>query len=357
MEKKNSWKWICIGLVSGVAFLCGIMEKPSYAASFSSLKEAKMAAWDKLFPEEQSAVESNRETSSNNEIQVSGAVGEDGRAKVIINNWYNKAVPKEEEVSVYSGAGSGGAIGEIYQDTIVEVVETGYEWIKIQSGKLSGYVEAKAMLQGTEAEKQAAVVCPHQILSNVTNTVVRKTADPEGVVIEYMLQRQTYPVLEIIGDWFYVSISDDKKGYVNVKDVIEVRTVRMGTNLEDLDNPQFPYKEEKLNEEERRLLAAIIYCESRGEDFEGQIAVGSVVMNRVHSEKFPNTVGEVIYQTGQFEPVLRGVYASVLANDSVITQSCYEAADVVIQGGNNIGDALYFGYGNYGEEIGTHWFH
>lgn len=46
------------------------------------------------------------------------------------------------------------------------------------------------------------------------------------------------------------------------------------------------------------LLGAIIQCEADGEPYEGKLAVGSVVMNRVRSSYFPNTVSGVIYQSG-----------------------------------------------------------
>ena len=55
---------------------------------------------------------------------------------------------------------------------------------------------------------------------------------------------------------------------------------------------------------EQALLAALIFCEAGGEPYEGQVAVGAVVMNRVRSGIFPNSITEVIYQSGQFGPQL-----------------------------------------------------
>ena len=54
------------------------------------------------------------------------------------------------------------------------------------------------------------------------------------------------------------------------------------------------------------LLAKIIYGESRGEPYTGQVAVGAVVMNRVKSSSFPNTIAGVIYQSGAFDAVTDG---------------------------------------------------
>jgi len=54
------------------------------------------------------------------------------------------------------------------------------------------------------------------------------------------------------------------------------------------------------------LLARAIYGEARGEPYTGQVAVGAVIMNRVKSSKFPNTIAGVIYQSGAFDAVSDG---------------------------------------------------
>lgn len=79
------------------------------------------------------------------------------------------------------------------------------------------------------------------------------------------------------------------------------------------------------------LLAALIYCEAGGESYEGQVAVGCVVINRVRSSSYPNTVSGVIYQSSQFSPVASGRLATVLANN-MTSDSCYEAAAYVLAG-------------------------
>jgi len=63
---------------------------------------------------------------------------------------------------------------------------------------------------------------------------------------------------------------------------------------------------EQIREDES-LLARIMYHEARGEGYSGMIAVGIVIKNRVMSDRFPNTIREVIKQPHQFEPVSRGL--------------------------------------------------
>lgn len=112
-----------------------------------------------------------------------------------------------------------------------------------------------------------------------------------------------------------------------------------------------------VSSSDEELLAALIYCEAGGEPYEGQVAVGAVVMNRVRSSSFPNTIREVIYQSGQFGPAITGKLERVLAGGQT-TDSCRQAAREAIAGYSPVGSALYFGDGqNFGQKIGGHWFH
>ncbi len=94
-------------------------------------------------------------------------------------------------------------------------------------------------------------------------------------------------------------------------------------------------------EGDRYLLANLIYCEAGGEPYEGQVAVGSVVINRVLSSVYPDTVTGVIYQNRQFSPVASGRLALALAEGRA-TGSCYQAADTVMKGTTNVGNCVYF---------------
>lgn len=86
-------------------------------------------------------------------------------------------------------------------------------------------------------------------------------------------------------------------------------------------------------------LARIIHAESGGEALEGQIAVGNVVLNRVSSQDFPDSIPGVIFddENGvQFEPVANGT----VTNEP--TELSLEAARRALSGENTVGDALYF---------------
>ncbi|MDE5824392.1 MAG: cell wall hydrolase [Lachnospiraceae bacterium] len=114
-----------------------------------------------------------------------------------------------------------------------------------------------------------------------------------------------------------------------------------------------------FEEGDRKLMANIIYCEAGGEPYEGQVAVGAVVINRVLSSVYPNTVVGVIYQNKQFSPVASGRLALALTNDKA-TESCYRAADEAMSGVTNVGQCVYFRTpipGLEGIRIGGHIFY
>lgn len=104
------------------------------------------------------------------------------------------------------------------------------------------------------------------------------------------------------------------------------------------------------------LLASIIYCEAGNQPYEGQVAVGAVVMNRVRSGSFPNTIDEVIYQSGQFVPAMTG-WLDEVRNTGAYTDIAMQAAADALAGINPVGDCLFFDQGGYGMQIGAHYFH
>lgn len=117
--------------------------------------------------------------------------------------------------------------------------------------------------------------------------------------------------------------------------------------------------EVNFEEGDRYLLANLIYCEAGNQPYAGQLAVGAVVINRVLSSVYPDTVVGVIYQNKQFSPVGSGRLALALASDSA-TAACYKAADEAMSGQTNVGTCVYFRTpieGLSGIEIGGHIFY
>lgn len=107
-----------------------------------------------------------------------------------------------------------------------------------------------------------------------------------------------------------------------------------GVNPETIDAMSINFSASDLE-----LLAAIVECEAGNQSYEGKLAVASVVINRVVSERFDNTISEVIFAPNQFYPADSGRLAIVLARGAM--DSCVEAAKEAMSGHTNI-DAYYF---------------
>lgn len=84
------------------------------------------------------------------------------------------------------------------------------------------------------------------------------------------------------------------------------------------------------------LLARVISAEARGESYEGQVAVGAVILNRVRHSSFPDTVSGVCYQSGAFSCMYDG---QINAN---VTDSAYKAARDALNGWDPSGGAIYY---------------
>lgn len=109
--------------------------------------------------------------------------------------------------------------------------------------------------------------------------------------------------------------------------------------LQNQSKEDFTVIDYDANQEEIYLLAAIIQCESESEPYIGKIAVGNVVMNRVKSTRFPNTITGVVYQKGQFSPAASGRLAYRL--NAGVNDECMRAALEVLDG-RHVVDALFF---------------
>lgn len=84
------------------------------------------------------------------------------------------------------------------------------------------------------------------------------------------------------------------------------------------------------------LLARLISAEARGEPYNGQVAVGAVVLNRMKHPSFPNTMSGVIYQPGAFSCMADGQFNQPVAD------SCYRAARDAMNGWDPSGGAIYY---------------
>lgn len=129
------------------------------------------------------------------------------------------------------------------------------------------------------------------------------------------------------------------------------------TSPQDSGGNHKPVYKPEMNDVD--MLAALIECEAGDQSYYGMLCVGAVVVNRINSSRFPDTLYEVIYQPYQFTPVtVSGRFALVLARGA--NETCYRAAREVLEDGNIVGSWLFFRMNDgsrEGEVIGDHVFY
>ncbi len=224
-------------------------------------------------------------------------------------DWSDKAAA---DVITYANIRSGADIsysrvGMLPAGAVATIVGEENGWIQIVSGEVEGYIRGDLLVSGAEAQE------------------LFHTVYGDGEIVE------ATPVDE--------AAEAAAQQAAEAEAAAQVQSAGVSYSGSDLD-----------------LMAAIIECEAGGESYEGKIGVGAVIMNRMRSSQFPNTLSEVIYQSGQFSPVASGKLASVLSRGA--NQDCYDAARDVFAGANTIGDCLFFhaGSGN-GLTIGNQTFY
>lgn len=103
-----------------------------------------------------------------------------------------------------------------------------------------------------------------------------------------------------------------------------------------VQQPAKVYHENSRNEKDIYLLARVIHAEARGEPFEGQVAVGAVLLNRLQDKRFPKTLSQIIFKRGEFCTVRDGQIWMQPSSRAI------RAARLAVSGWDPTGGAVYF---------------
>ena len=251
-------------------------------------------------------------------------------------------------------------VGVLYKDCGGDILQRQDSWTKIQSGDVTGWVSDDYLYFGEEAQKEAKEVGILTAYSETETLRVRKEASLDSGVLGLLAMGEAVEAIEEDGDWVSINY-EGETGYVAAEYVkvefdldtaesVEAIQAREAAEKEaaraqaaaERDATRKQQKEAVLTSaSELNILAALVQCEAGGESYEGQLAVASVVMNRVRCGAYPNTITDVIYASGQFSPA-NSTKMSNLALSGNIKASCLQAAQEAINGNCNIGDALHF---------------
>ena len=273
--------------------------------------------------------------------------------------WLDKVMADvEDNLNVRAKASTDAELaGKLRKGDVATVLEIGEEWTKIKSGKLKGYIKNEYCIYGLEAMKYAKKNCDTVATTTVDGLRIREKMNTDSKVIARLDEGEKLVVntkKETKEGWVAVKYSG-KTYYVSAEYVKVAMDLGKGLTVAQIEEQQRKEAEEKAKAEaaakqnstyntttandlsdvdDVTLLAAIIYCEAGGSSYECKLAVASVIMNRVNSSKYPNTLRGVLFQRGQFPPATNGKLENRLATGKV-TQSCYKVAKDALAGKNN----------------------
>ncbi len=245
--------------------------------------------------------------------------------------------------------------GKLYKDCSGTILEMGDGWTKIESGKLVGWVSNDYLIFGAEAEALIAEVGSLKATINTDSLRVRKEPSEEAGVYKLVKTGEVMDAIEEKDGWVAVQVDEETVGYVSAEYVTVEFTTDHGKTIKEIEDEERAKELKKLTKNQGAvptsvsdvtLLAALIQAEAGGQPYEGKLAVGAVVMNRVRSPGYPNTILAVITAPGQFPPATNGKVASIVARGP--SASCIQAAEAAVAGQTTVGGATHF------NRVGSH---
>lgn len=269
--------------------------------------------------------------------------------------WAGQAMAKvDDSVSVREEANTDAAVvGKLYKGCRADIVEESEGWTRIQSGEVTGWVSNDYLAFGAEAAERAETDVKN-IATVTTDTLkVRDEPTTEAKVIDLIGRGEKIEVGEEADGWLEIVYSDGEVDYISAEYVEVSREYGEAKTMEQIAAEEAARKaaEEKAKRtknlgavaastDDVTLLAALIQSEAGNQPYEGQLGVGAVVMNRVRSGAYPNSVAGVISAPGQFGPAATGRVASIMASGP--KASCVQAAQAAINGETTVGTATHF---------------
>lgn len=255
-------------------------------------------------------------------------------------------------------------VGVLYTECGGTVLEQKDGWTKIESGRLIGWVNDEYLLFDEEAETLAKETGTTVATVFAENLRVRQEPSTDADVLTTVKENDAVEISGIMDDgWAEVNLNE-KTGYVSLEFLNLNYLPKTGeTNDEILEREEAEKAALKENAPKAEtvevdaeltistgyegtagdleMLATIIYCEAGNQPYEGKVAVGNVVLNRMNSARFPNSINEIIRAPRQFSPVGNGRYDRVLGSGRV-PEACYQAARDAMSGVSYVGECLFF---------------
>ena len=258
-------------------------------------------------------------------------------------------------------------VGVLYKDCGGIILEQRDGWTKLQSGNIVGWASNEYLLFGEEALTLANEV--GKMIGTIDTEMlrVRKAPSTDAEIYGLLPKGEIVEVLSESEDGWACIDYDGADGYVSSDCIVIDFLIDNGETMDEIKAREEAEKEAKrhvnygeytTDADTTLLLAALIQCEAGGESYEGQVAVGAVVMNRVRSAAYPDSIHGVIYASGQFTPAMTGKLNRVYESGRIY-ESCIRAAEEALSGVSNVGGLTHFrrNNGREGLVIGNHVFY
>lgn len=257
------------------------------------------------------------------------------------SKYANRFIAIENGINIRKGAGADyDAIAYLDIGMVGEFIDTYDDWSHIVVGDLDGYVKSEFILTGDKAAEYAEQ--NHYDIDTLsyyeayedddTDSYDEAGNDTDENDYEDTEDSDSGETTEDT----YEEPSEDTEPEDNYQEQdTEDEPNDGGNEIEPEDRDELP-----LTDDEVTLIAAVVALEAGGECYEGQLAVANVIINRLHSGIWGNTIADVVYATNQFEVVGTDAFSAYVAAGPSGTS--LQAAQEALAGTNNIGSYMSF---------------
>lgn len=271
-------------------------------------------------------------------------------------------------------------VGKLFRGCTAEVIGEKGNWYKISSGDVKGWVSKDYVLTGEKADKLLDEIKPSVATVTAKSLNLRKSAGTDADVVAVLKKGADFMVISEGKKWVKIRFTTNLEGYVSADyvkitdgpgEAVSIKTLESYVKLAEEKEAERQAAREAAEAAARKtaeaanassgkssgssssgssssysaasddvtLLAALCQYEA-GTNYDNCLAVANVVLNRVRSSSYPNSIRGVIYQSGQFGTVTSGALNRFLSAGP--SSTCVKAAKAALSGSNNIGGRLQF---------------
>jgi len=389
-------------LAANAAEASGNIKTPKYAVEVQSkLPLTATAGVSSILTELNAKSINPKNASVTSKTAVTVSETETGSSKATSSDeWTSKLMTTSDtEMNVRETADvNSGLVGKLRAGDVADIIATTGDWYKIKSGNVTGYVNVQYVVTGNDSKALADKLCPATATSNIGGLRVRSTADENASIVTSLYQGQKVNVRNeagVVAGWTAIS-TDKGDGYVKSDYItvsrnystaitleeeqaaiaaakkaeedaatkaaalkaksVETKTSTTGTVLAAAETQNSSYNI-NISASDQAIIAAVIQCEAGHEIYEGQVAVGSTILNRLRAGNYGNSVQSVVFARGQYYSASSDKLAKVISRGP--SESCMQAAAEALAGADVVGGRTQFrpvSSGRQGMVIGNHVF-